>query len=71
MNMITKSSDPHSRPTVLTVTEACESLRVSKWTLYQLMRSRQLESIRIRRRRLIPLTAIHDLVSRLGDESVA
>jgi excisionase family DNA binding protein len=57
-------------PTVLTVTEACQQLRVSKWTLYKLMHSRQLESIRIRRRRLIPLSAIQDLVSRLSDEGI-
>jgi excisionase family DNA binding protein len=70
MNMITKPIDTKLKPALLTVAEACDSLRVSKWTLYQLIRSRQLETVRIRRRRLIPLTAIHDLVKRLSDEAI-
>lgn len=70
MNTTVKTNDTKTRPAVLTVAEACESLRVSRWTLYQLIRSRQLETIRIRRRRLIPLTAIDDLVSRLSDEAI-
>lgn len=57
-------------PAVLTVAEACDTLRVSRWTLYQLIHSRQLETIRIRRRRLIPLTAVHDMVDRLKAEDV-
>lgn len=70
MNTITKPIDTKLKPALLTVAEACASLRVSKWTLYQLIRSRQLETVRIRRRRLIPLAAIHDLVSRLSDEAI-
>jgi len=70
MNTITKPIDAKLKPALLTVAEACDSLRVSKWTLYQLIRSRQLETVRIRRRRLIPLTAIQDLVTRLSDEAV-
>jgi excisionase family DNA binding protein len=59
-----------TKPAVLTVAEACRELRISKWTLYQLIRSRQLETIRIRRRRLIPLTALHDMLNRLSAEDV-
>ena len=57
-----------TKPAALTVSEACSALRVSKWTLYRLIRSRQLETIRIRRRRLIPLAALDDLVDRLRAE---
>jgi excisionase family DNA binding protein len=70
MDRITTSGNIKDLPTVLSVAEACQQLRVSKWTLYKLMHSHQLESIRIRRRRLIPLTAIQDLVSRLSDEGI-
>jgi len=53
---------------LLTVKEACATLRISKWSLYQLIRSRQLETIRIGRRRLIPVTAIQTLIRQLGRE---
>lgn len=61
--------EPHH--TLLTVAETCVALKVSKWTLYKLIHSRQLETIRIRRRRLVPLAAIHDLIARLGREDLA
>jgi excisionase family DNA binding protein len=56
---------------VLTVAEACRSLRVSKWTLNKLIRSHQLTSILIGRRRLIPRDAIQALVRRLAQEDFA
>lgn len=56
------------RPVLLTVAEAVATLRVSKWTIYQLIRSRQLDTVQIGRRRLIPLTAIQDLMNRSHSE---
>jgi excisionase family DNA binding protein len=50
---------------LLTVSEACTRLRISKWTLYELIRKRQLETIRIGRRRLIPAISIAMLLERL------
>ncbi|MFC5289375.1 helix-turn-helix domain-containing protein [Actinokineospora guangxiensis] len=58
-------------PTVYTVPEAAATLRISKHTIYKLIRSRELESIQIRRRRLVPVAAVQDYISRLGDESLA
>jgi excisionase family DNA binding protein len=55
---------------LLTVAEAATTLRVSKWAIYQLIRSRRLATIQIGRRRLIPLTAIQDLLGRLSDEGI-
>lgn len=52
------------RPTVLTVKEACEELRISRWHLNGLIRSRQLESIKIGRSRRIPMRSIHEYVRR-------
>lgn len=56
---------------LLTVAEACAELRVSKWTLYQYIHSRQLATIKLRSRRLIPRSAIRDLIERLKIEVVA
>ncbi len=55
-------------PAVLTVTEACEVLRISRWSLYQLIRSRQLDSYTIGRRRFISETALWACLDRLQDE---
>lgn len=56
---------------LLTVAEACAELRVSKWTLYQYIHSRQLASIKLRSRRLIPRSAIRALVEKLAIEATA
>jgi excisionase family DNA binding protein len=61
----------NTEPAVLTVQEACMTLRISKWSVYQLIRSRQLETIRIGRRRLIPVAAIQTLIRQLGREDTA
>jgi excisionase family DNA binding protein len=52
---------------LLTVPEAAARLRVSKWMLYNLIRSRRLRSIKIGDRRLIPATAIRDFLAELED----
>ena len=65
-------SDLHPTPTaLLTVPEACDLLRVSKWTLYRLNQTRQLATIKIGARRLIPPTAVQELVDRLRTEDAA
>lgn len=56
---------------LLTVAEACAELRVSKWTLYQYIHARQLASIKLRSRRLIPRSAIRALVEKLTIEATA
>lgn len=55
-------------PVVLTVKEACAALHVSPWTLYKLIRERKLDSIKIGRRRLIPVGEIPALIERLRTE---
>ena len=61
----------NNAPIVLTVPEASNMLRVSKWTLYQLIRSRQLDTIKIGRRRVVPVAAIQAYVDRLQAEGLA
>ncbi|WP_267974107.1 helix-turn-helix domain-containing protein [Streptomyces sp. 351MFTsu5.1] len=51
--------------------EASEKLRISKWKLYDLIRSRRLATVQIGRRRLITAEALAALVQQLQQESMA
>lgn len=50
-------------PRLLTVPEAMAQLNVSRWTLYNLIRSGELESVTIGRCRRIPAAALDDFIS--------
>jgi len=52
---------------LLTVHEAAERLRISKWMLYNLIRSRRLRSIKIGDRRLIPVAALRAFLDELEE----
>ena len=54
-------------PGLLTVDEAAEYLRVSRWTIYNLIRSNQLRTVKIGRRRLVTLAALAECVESLGE----
>jgi excisionase family DNA binding protein len=54
---------------LLTVDEAAEYLRVSRWTVYNLIRSNQLRTIKIGRRRLVALAALDACVEALVEEA--
>jgi excisionase family DNA binding protein len=56
---------------LLTIPEACDVLRVSKWTVRRLIQSRQLATVKIRRRRLVPIAAVKELLDRLRAEESA
>ena len=58
----TVTSEPDK---LLTVKETHELLRISKWTLYELLHKRQLESVRIGRQRFIPISSITKLINDL------
>ncbi|MFI0800882.1 DNA binding domain-containing protein, excisionase family [Amycolatopsis lurida] len=59
-------------PLLLSVPEARKKLGgISKWSLYQLINSRQLESIRIGRRRLIPQIALESFINQRSREDNA
>lgn len=57
-------------PTMLTIAQAEDVLQVSRWKLYQLIRSGELKSVKIGRSRRIPVTAVQALVARLQAEEV-
>ncbi|MGK5557676.1 helix-turn-helix domain-containing protein [Actinomadura kijaniata] len=52
---------------VLTVDEAAERLRVSRWTIYNLIRSNQLRTVKIGRRRLVPAAALAECLDQLTE----
>jgi excisionase family DNA binding protein len=56
-----------ARPVLLTVPEACATLRVSRWTLYRLIHTRQLSTVKIGSRRLIPASALREFLDRLRE----
>lgn len=51
-------------PALLTVLEACQVLRISRWTLYALIRARAIETITIGRIRRIPISSISRYIRR-------
>jgi excisionase family DNA binding protein len=56
---------------VLTVDEACERLRISKWMLYRLIHERQIKTFKLGSRRLIPESALWALIEQLSGEEAA
>jgi excisionase family DNA binding protein len=55
-------------PALLTVPEAMAVLRVSRATIYALIRSRELRTVKIGRLRRVPRAAVADYVARLIEE---
>jgi excisionase family DNA binding protein len=53
---------------LLTVQEAADRLRVSRWSLYNLIRANQLRTVKIGRRRLITPVALAECVELLSEE---
>jgi excisionase family DNA binding protein len=54
---------------LLSPEEAAEVLGVTRSTIYDLMRMRLLASVKIGRRRLVPVKACHEMVDRMVEES--
>ncbi|MDC2958164.1 helix-turn-helix domain-containing protein [Streptomyces gilvifuscus] len=72
MNEVIKRAIPGGEDTLLlTVREAYMRLRISKWKLYDLLRSHQLEMVKIGRRTLIPLRSVESYIRKQWQESLA
>jgi excisionase family DNA binding protein len=54
---------------LLTVDEAAERLRIGRSTLYDLIRSRRLRTVKIGARRLVPAAALAETVELLLQEA--
>lgn len=55
--------------TYLTVAEVAERLKISRWKVYELTRSRELASFLVGRCRRVPASAVAELVARLMEEA--
>ena len=55
-------------PLLLTIDEAAQTLRISKWKLYEYIHNRQLQTVKFGSRRLVPATALRALVDQLGEQ---
>jgi excisionase family DNA binding protein len=54
---------------LLTVQEAADWLRVSRWSVYNLIHTRQLRTIKIGRRRLVSRAALDECVAQLAKDA--
>jgi excisionase family DNA binding protein len=54
---------------LLTVPEAAEWLRISRWSVYNLIRDNQLRTIKIGRRRLVTRAALAECVELLAKDA--
>jgi excisionase family DNA binding protein len=52
-------------PVMYRVGEAAEALRLSRTAIYELIRSEQLRSVKVGKRRLVPVAAVADYVESL------
>lgn len=58
-------------PVTISVADACRALGIQRTKLYELLGSKQLDSIQIGRKRLITTESIHRLVSDAMQREVA
>jgi len=54
---------------LLTMQEAADWLRVSRWSVYTLINANQLRTIKIGRRRLVSLDALKECVAQLAKDA--
>jgi excisionase family DNA binding protein len=53
---------------IYTVEEAAQVLKISRWKVFELIRTKQLRSVKIGGLRRIPGTAIEEYITRLMEE---
>ena len=61
-------SEEYMEKLLVSPEEAAEMLGVGRSRVYDLMRTRQLQSVRIGKSRRVPLTAVHAFVARLTEQ---
>lgn len=62
---------PDDTPHLLTISEVCDALRISRWAVYQLINKRRLKSVRIKRRRLVVPSDLTALIEELREEGAS
>ena len=58
--------DRDAKPVLLTIDEAAQLLRISKWKLYDYIHNRQLKTVKFGSRRLVLAAALEALIDQLG-----
>jgi excisionase family DNA binding protein len=58
-------------PVLYRVEEAAEALRLSRSVIYELIRSSRLRTVKVGRRRLVPVAALDEYVAAMLDEGDA
>ena len=58
-------------PVLYRVDEAATALRLSRSVLYELIRSGRLRTVKVGRRRLVPVDALGECVARLAEDGAA
>ena len=66
---MTETRGANSADHLFTVTEAADWLRISRWSVYNLIRNDQLRTIKIGRRRLVTRSALADCVEQLAKDA--
>ncbi|HEY9522259.1 MAG TPA: helix-turn-helix domain-containing protein [Thermopolyspora sp.] len=56
---------------LLTTAEAAERLRIGRSTLYDLIRTNRLRTVKIGSRRLVPVAALAEVIELLSQETAA
>lgn len=54
---------------LLTVTEVCNRLRISRWSFYQLVNRREIKTITIGRRRLVTIASLEEFIRQRSEEA--
>jgi excisionase family DNA binding protein len=59
------------QPDLLTVAETCARLRISRWTFYRLVQTRQLRTVKIGSARRVPTVAISEFIADLSSREAS
>jgi excisionase family DNA binding protein len=68
MTKTNPSAAPAWPAKLLDINEACEALRISRWSMYQLINARSIKTVRVRGRHLIAPQDLDDFIERLRAE---
>lgn len=67
----TNHSANRNAPRLLSINEACQALRISRWSMYQLINQRRIKTVRVLSRHLIAPQDLDDFVDHLREEEEA
>jgi len=65
---MTNSPQTPNNSTLLTIPEAAQQLRISKWTMYQLIRTKELKTLTIASRRFVAYNDLADFINQRRED---